>query len=529
MTTTITLILGLFVATVVFAGLATRLRMPYAIVLVLGGLVLSFIPGLPRVDMEPDLVLLLFLPPLVYASAWQTSWRDFHANLRSILLLAIGLVLLTTVFVAAIAHLLLGFSWSMAFVLGAILSPTDTVAAGAIAQRVGLPKRVLTIIEGESLLNDATALVAYTFAVAAAVTGSFQPGDATLQFFLVSLGGLAVGLIIGWPVSKLHHAIDHPPIEITITLLTPFAAYLLAELVHVSGVLATLSAGLYLSRHSSRFFSSATRLQAYALWEVLVFLLNGLLFLLIGLQLRHILEASSRLEIFSVMVESLVVSLAVVAIRLAWVFAATYIPRFLLPQLRQNDPYPGWRNVLIVAWTGLRGGISLAVALALPLTLQNGQAFPERDRLIAITFGVILATLVGQGLSLIPLARWLGGPVEETFQQELDQARLVATQAALTHMQTVEGEDWVPQAVLEHLRTHYEETQLSLKEAREDIEEQDSVTSEGHQRLLRELVQAQRMAVIAMRNQGLIGDEVFRDIENELDLEEQSLSHLVHK
>ena len=289
MTATITLVLALLVATVVCAILATRLRVPYAIVLVLAGALLSLLPGLPTVELNPDLILFLFLPPLVYSSAWQISWREFRASLRPILLLAIGLVLFTTAGVAVVAHVLLGLPWPIAFVLGAVLSPTDAVAASAIAKRMGLSPRLVTVLEGESMVNDATGLVVYTFAVAAAVTGSFQPGAAALQFVVVSLGGLVVGLAVGWPLAWLHRHLDDAPIEITITLLTPFAAYLLAEAAQVSGVLATLSAGLYLSRHSSRFFSSTTRLQANAVWNVLVFVLNGLLFLLIGLQLRHLL------------------------------------------------------------------------------------------------------------------------------------------------------------------------------------------------------------------------------------------------
>lgn len=429
MTTTITLVLALLAATVVCASLATHLRMPYAIVLVLAGAGLSLIPGLPSVALSPDLILFLFLPPLVYSSAWQISWREFRTNLRPILLLAIGLVLFTTVGVAVVAHV----PWPVAFVLGAVLSPTDAVATSAIARCMGLSPRLVTVLEGESMVNDATGLVVYTFAVAAAVRGSFQAGEASLQFVVVSLGGLLIGLVVGWPLAWLHRHLDDAPIEITITLLTPFAACLLAEVARAKALQAVLSAGLYLSRRSPRFFSSTTRLEANAVWNVLVFVLNGLLFLLIGLQLRHLLDTLGDRPLVTVIGEAALVSLAVIVLQLVWVFPAAYLPRWLFPRLRARDPYPDWRNVLVVAWAGLRGGISLAAALALPLSIQAGQPFPERDRLIALTFGVILVTLVGQGLSLIPLIHWLGVPADGTQEQERELVAALLISATMGH------------------------------------------------------------------------------------------------
>lgn len=524
MTATITLVLALLAATVVCASLATRLRVPYAIVLVLAGALLSLLPGLPTVELNPDLILFLFLPPLVYSSAWQISWREFRASLRPILLLAIGLVLFTTAGVAVVGHFLLRLPWSIAFVLGAVLSPTDAVAANAIAKRMELSPRLVTVLEGESMVNDATGLVVYTFAVAAAVTGSFQLGSASLQFVVVSLGGLMVGLVLSWPLAWLHRHLDDAPIEITITLLTPFAAYLLAEAVHVSGVLATLSAGLYLSRRSSRFFSSTTRLEANAVWNVLVFILNGLLFLLIGLQLRHLLITVGDQPLTTVIGEASLISLTVIVLRLIWVFTAAYLPRWLPPHnMRTRDPYLSWRYVLIVAWTGLRGGISLAAALALPLSLQEGQPFTERDRLIAFTFGVILATLVGQGLSLIPLIRWLRITSDETPEQERQQARRVAAQAALRRLQELADQEWVPETSLADMRGRFEE---KARHATEHLDgnlppHEEEIAS--HQRLSREVIQAERVAVIGLRDQGKIDDEILREMERELDLEDQRL------
>jgi Na+/H+ antiporter len=521
MTTTITLVLGLLVTTVVFASLATRLRVPYAILLVLGGTLLGLVPGLPEIDLEPNLILFLFLPPLVYSSAWQTSWRAFRTNMRSILLLAIGLVLFTTACVAVVAHLLLGFSWPIAFVLGAVLSPTDAVAANAIAQRMNLSRDVVTVLEGESMVNDATGLVVYTFAVAAAVTGHFSLGAASWQFALVSLGGLVIGLVVGWPIAWLHRHLDDALIEITITLLTPFAAYLLAETVHVSGVLATLSAGLYLSRHSSRFFSSTTRLQADAVWNVLIFLLNGLLFLLIGLQLRPILTTLVNHALLTIIAEVLLMSFAVIIVRLLWVFSVTYLPRWAFPRVRVRDPYPSIRTVVIVAWTGLRGGISLAAALALPLMLEGGRPFAERDLLVAITFGVILVTLIGQGLSLIPIIGWLGIATDGTPAQERQRARLFAAQAALTRLQELAGQEWVPDALLMDLRAHYEEKAAHANGHLDGTLSAHEDAFAASQRLHREIIVAERTAVIKLRDQGQIDDEALRDIERELDLEEQ--------
>ena len=521
MTSTITLVLGLLVATVIFASLATRLHIPYGILLVVEGALLGFIPGLPQVTLNPDIVLFLFLPPLIYSSAWLTSWREFHANLRPILLLSIGLVLVTMMFVALIAHVVLGLSWAVGFVLGAILAPTDAVAATAIAQRMGLARRVVTILEGESMVNDATALVAYSFAVSAVVTGNFQLGVAALEFVLVGLGGLLIGLVVAWPISWLHSRLDDAPIEITITLLTPFAAYLLAQAIHVSGVLAALSAGLYLSRRSSRFFSSDTRLQANAVWNVLVFILNGLLFLLIGLQLRQAFSATGEHSILSVLADILLVSLAVIVIRITWVFAETYIPRRLSRTFRTLDPYPDWRSVLILAWTGLRGSVSLASVLALPLIAMNNTPFPERNLLISITFGVILVTLVGQGLSLIPLIRIIKPDADESLTDEWQHAQQVMLKAALHRLQEVSDRDWVSEEQLVRLRSRYEAQMKNLQSQQDGTASEQPENGTDHLRLLNEVIRAKRNALIHLRDTGQIDDTIFRDIEHTLDLEEQ--------
>ena len=526
MPNTITLVFSLLVAIVILATVATRFRLPYAIVLVLAGLLLGFIPGLPTIHLDPALILFLFLPPLIYSSAWLTSWREFRANLRPILLLSVGLVLATTMVVAVVAHVLVGLPWPVSFVLGAVVSPTDAVAASATAQSAGLPRRLLTVIEGESMVNDATGLVVYRFAVAAVVTGSFSLVQASLQFVLVSVGGLLVGLLVGWPLAWLHRHLDDAPIEIAITLLTPFAAYLLADAIGVSGVLAVMAAGLYLSHQSARFFSSNTRLQANAVWTVLVFLLNGLVFLLIGLQLRSILDALASRAPLSLLWDALLICFTVVVVRIAWVVPAAFPSRLFRKFLRPRERPPSWRNVLIVAWTGMRGGVSLAAALALPLMIVGGGPFPERDLVIFLTFCVILATLVGQGMSLGPVIRLLHLEEDESREREHVQAHLAAAHAALARLDELATEEWVPEEELTHMRSVSEEKIKDFTVRLDGVgaaDERDRDRLAAGRRLRQEMLHAERAAVIRLRDQGRIDDEVLRLVERELDLEEQRL------
>jgi monovalent cation/hydrogen antiporter len=524
MTATIILVVSLLAVVVALSALAVRLVVPAPIVLVVGGVLLSFLPDLPTIDLAPELVLLVFLPPLIYAAAWETSWREFHANLRPILLLAIGLVLVTTSLVAVVAHVVVGLPWGVAFVLGAIVSPTDAVAASATAQRLSLARRLVTVLEGESMVNDATGLVIYRFVVAAVISGMFSLAAASVQFVVVSAGGLLLGLALSWPIAKLHRALDDALIEISITLLTPFIVYLCAEALHVSGVLAVMSAGLYLSRQSARFFSSTTRLQANAVWEVLVFLLNGLLFVLIGLQLHGILAAIAGWPLPVMLGDALVICLTVILIRVAWVVSATYLPRALSARLRQVDPYPGWRNVLLIAWAGLRGGLSLAAAFALPFTIGTGAVFPERERIIFLTFCVIVATLVVQGLGLVPLIRLLGLRADPAAGQELQYARQVAIRAALERLDGQVSDDGVPEPFVADLRGHYEDKLRRVTHAIDGGALEEDPTP-AQQRFHRAVIAAERAAVIQLRDQGRIADDVLRTIERELDLEEQRLSH----
>lgn len=369
------------------------------------------------------------------------------------------------------------------------------------------------------MVNDATGLVIYRFAVAAVVSGVFSLWDASLQFMVASVGGLLVGLAVAWPLAHLHRVLDDATIEITITLLTPFAAYLLADSLELSGVLATLSAGLYLSRRSARFFSSNTRLQANAVWNMLVFLLNGLLFLLIGLQLHAILAGIPDTALVALVWQALILCAAVIAIRVAWVFSATYLPRVLSPALRRTEPALGWRNILLIAWSGLRGGLSLAAAFALPISIRGDVAFPARQQIIFFTFCVILATLVVQGLGLRPLIRQLAIQPDHTPAQERALARKAAVRAALVRIDALAAEDGGDEGILADLQGYYED-RLRIVTAGGDSAPDEASVRARH-RLHREILAAERAAVIQLRDQGQIDDEVLRTIERELDLEEQ--------
>jgi monovalent cation/hydrogen antiporter len=518
-------VFALLVAVVALASVATRLRVPYAILLVLGGLALGFMPGLPRITLDPALVLFLFLPPLIYSSAWFTPWRDFRADLRPILLLAIGLVLACTTLVAVAAHIALGLAWSVAFVLGALVSPTDAVAASAIMQRLGVARRVVTIVEGESMVNDATGLVIYRFAVAAVVTGSFSLWQASWQFVVVSAGGILIGLLIAWPVAWLHRHLDDAPREITLTLLTPFAAYLLADALGASGVLAVLAAGLYLSRQSFTFFSPNTRLQADAVWSVLVFLFNGLVFILLGLQLHGLLGGLTRQSAAVLIGAAALTAVVVIVARLAWVAVATSVQRLLAHYALLTYRWAGWRNALLVGWAGMRGAVSLAAALALPMTLANGTPFPVRSQLIGVTFGVILVTLVGQGLSLTPLIRMLGVQGEGETEQELLLAQRDLTLAGLARLEELAATDGMPPAVVADQRAHLEQKLDRLSRPADGGDDGDGERRAGAwaaaRHLRREVISAERSALMTLRNQGKLDDEVVRRLERDLDLEEQ--------
>jgi len=514
---------GLLMAVAALGLLARKIRVAYPILLVLGGLLLGVVPGLPKVQLNPNFIFFFFLPPLLYPAALFTSWRDFRANLRPILLLAVGLVLFTTVIVGYLAHYFFGLPLSAGFVLGAIISPPDAIAASAIAERLSIPRRIVTILEGESLVNDATALVALRFAVAAVATGSFSLAHAGAQFAVVSVGGVVIGLALGWIVSWMHRHMDDAPVEVTVSFLTPYVAYLCAERAGASGVLAVVTAGLVLGWRIPEITSSSTRLQAGPFWNMIEFLLNGVVFILIGLQLPDALKALSGRAIAQLIWYALVISIAVIVIRIVWVFPATYLPR-LIPRVRAKDPNPAWRHVVLVAWTGMRGVVSLAAALSLPLTLQNGAPFPGRDLVLFLTFIVILATLVLQGLSLPFLIRWLGVVDDKAAEQEEREARLQANRAALKRLNQIAEGDPTKQDALNRVRIEYEDRIRQL-EAYEPgcMEGPRRMFSSEYELLSNEALQVERKTILALRNRDVINDEVLRRIQRDIDLAEVRL------
>jgi monovalent cation/hydrogen antiporter len=502
---------------------AERTSIPYPILLVVGGLGLGFIPGIPEIQLPPDLVLVAVLPPLLYGAAFFTSLRDLRENAFAITLLAIGLVLCTMVLVAVVAHELIpGLGWGSAFVLGAVVSPTDPTAATAIAERLGLPRRLVALIEGESLVNDGTALVAYKFAVVAVVSGSFSFADAAGTFALNVIGGIGVGLGVGFVVRHVRRKIKDPALAITLSLMSGYLAYLPAIALDVSGVLAAVTIGVYMGWYTPELTTWQTRLQGLAVWEITFFILNALLFVLVGLQLPVIVDALSGYPPARLVGWAAVVALAVIAARFLWVIPGTYLTAWTR---RKNRPIqnPG-RASVILGWAGMRGAVSLAAALALPFTTDAGDAFPNRDLIIFLTFGVILASLVVQGLSFPALLKVIGLEDEGRGEKEENKARIYATEAALARLEELADEDWVRDDTLDRIRGMFNFRRERFR-SRFDPESDGEIESRSldYQRLLRELLIAERNAVFDLRREQRIDDRVMRRVIRDLDLEEARL------
>src|SRR6266436_2316415 len=399
-------ILTCLVAVGLLALAARKIRIPYPILLTVGGLVLALVPGVPTIHLDPQLVFDLFLPPLLYPAAVYTTWRDFRANLRPILFLAIGLVLATMTATAYLFHWLAGLPLAVGFVFGAIISPPDAVAALSVTQHMRVPRKIVVILEGESLANDATSFISFRFAVAAVMTGHFSLAEASTRFLFVAAGGICVGLATGWLATQVQRRLDDPPVQTMFSLLTPYVAYFSGEMLHVSGILAVVIAGIYYGWRAPRILSGRMRLQALPVWEMVTFILNGVLFMLIGLQLPQVVHALAPGTATRVAGLAIVFVSVIVLVRFVWVFGATYLPRLLSPSFRCKNRAP-WQQTALIAWTGMRGADSLAGALAIPFVLYNGEPFPGRDLILLLTFCVIFATLVLQGLTLTPLVRWL--------------------------------------------------------------------------------------------------------------------------
>jgi Na+/H+ antiporter len=519
-------VLGVLLAVSALFVAAAFSDVPYPILFVLGGLSLGFVPGAPNVVLEPDLVLIIVLPPLLYSAAFFSSLRDLRRNLRSISLLSVGLVLATTFGVAAIAHALIDdISWRAAVVLGAIVSPTDPIAATSIAERFSVPRRVVTVVEGESMVNDATALIVYKFAVAAVVSGTFSLSDAAMEFIGNAVGGIAIGLAFGWLVAQVRRRLDDPPVEIALSLLTAYFAYLPAEALGVSGVLAAVTVGIYLGWRAPELVTSpSTRLQSQAVWEILVFVVNAFLFALLGLQFQQLVNSLDGYSAATLVGYGALVGATVIVLRILWVFPNTYLPRFLFPKIRAADPYPPWQYPALVSWMGMRGAVSLAAALALPLQTDAGTPFPARDLIIFLTFCVILVTLVLQGLTLPALIRALRVEDDGGAEREEIKARKHAAKAAIARIDDLAAEEWVRDETADRMRGLYD-YRLRRFAARFDDGDDGALEAQSmsYQRLRREALDAERAAVFDLRNRGVINDEVMNRVVRDLDLEDTRL------
>ncbi|HEV8460245.1 MAG TPA: Na+/H+ antiporter [Gaiellaceae bacterium] len=508
---------ALLLAFGVILVVAARSRLPVSVFLVTGGLLLGFVPGLPEINLAPDLVLVGILPPLLYSSAFFTGLRDLRSNLRPISLLAFVLVGVTTAVVAVVAHEAFDLGWAPAFALGAVVSPTDALAASEIAHHFTIPRRVVSILEGEGLVNDAMALVLYKTAVTAAVAGTFSLWDASWRLVVNVLGGIAVGLAVGYCVRQVRRRVDDAPTEVAIALISGYLAYLPAVAIGVSGVLAAVTIGVYMGWYTPQLTTTETRLSGNAFWEILVFLINAVLFALVGLQLHSIAD---RLAItWSLIGDAAWISLAVIAVRFVMVPLLAYVPRVLFRRIRERDPYPPWQVPVVISWAGVRGAVSLAAALALPVGLQ------DRDLIVFVTFAVILVTLVGQVVTMPVLLTLLHFEDDGGAEREDAKARIVAADAALARLDELVDEDWVRPDTIERMRGQYRFRSNRFRARYQGIDEDGAEEqSQAFQRLRRELLEAEREAVLGLRNEGRITEAVTQRVLRDIDLEDLRLS-----
>ena len=519
------LIAGLLVAVAGLSALARRLSIPYPIVLVVGGALFGFVPGLPEVKLDPKVVLVVFLPPLLYGAAFFANLGHIRATLRSVTLNSVALVLATMSVVAVGAHQLIdGMSWAAAFALGAVVSPTDPLAGATIMRRLGVPRRLVSSAEAEGLFNDATALVAYRVAVAAVVSGSFSLADAGLRFVAGAAGGVAIGLMVGWIIAEIRARTTDAQVSITISLLSGYAAFIPADALGLSGVIAAVTTGLYMGVRGPSIIPARTRLQGFFVWDILDFLINATLFVLVGLQLRTVVDGLGGHSPAALAGYAVAVSAIVILMRLAWFFTTPYLIRLLDRRPSQRLRRVGARPRLVVAWSGTRGAVSLAAALALPLETHAGAAFPQRNLIIFLTFCVIFSTLVVQGLSLGPLIRKLQVSDEGADEKEELRARLEATKAALAQIDALAGEDWTRDETVERMRAMYEYRKRRFAARAGKIEDDGyEDRSLAYQQMIQAVLAAQREALVRLRNEGTISNEVMNRVVREFDLEESRL------
>lgn len=507
--------------------LSQKLRVSYPIFLVIGGLMIGFMPGMPRVNIRPEIIFLIFLPPLLYEAAWFTSWHNFWRWKRSISSLAFSLVFITSTAVALVSNALIpNFSLALGFLLGGIISPPDAVAATSVLKGIDIPKRITSILEGESLLNDASSLIVFRFALAAVLTGQFVLKSAVLEFFIAAIMGIAVGLAIGILIYKMHFYLPTTPnIDAVLTVMTPYVMYLAAEQFHFSGVLAVVSGGLFLSSCSHKFLNYESRIQAYSVWSSLIFLLNGLVFILIGLQLPAIVDGLGEYSIGEAIYYGVLITLTAIVVRIVYVFPNAYIPRLFSKRIRAREAFPSPALVFIVGWSGMRGVVSLAAALSIPLMLTDGTAFPHRNLILFITFVAIFITLVFQGLTMPLLVRILNvKEIDEKIPeaQQMTEIRLRMAQISLEHLDENYSEviGKIPK-----LNRYHEQLKHTIgREERiladeEDIEERDKKRGRFNEIFL-ELVDVRRTELITIRRENIYEDEILREFEHTLDLEE---------
>ena len=508
------------------ALLARRLDVAPAILLLLAGTALAFVPGMPSPELPPELVLLLVLPPLIYSAAVAMSWREFKFNLRPIVLLAVGCVIFTAFMVAAATHYLIGLPWNVGFLLGAIVAPPDVVAPLAVARKLAIPRRIMVVLEGEGLANDATALILYRFAVAAISTGLFSFPKAIGEFSAIVVGEALFGIAVGWLSLRARRWARDPQIEITLSLITPYVAYWLPAHFGGSGVIATVACGLYMSWNGPLLISAATRLQGIFFWNLVIYLIEGLLFLLTGFQMHLLYERSKAFPLDDILIATALVTVMIVIARFAWTFPAIYVPR-MIERIRRRDPAPPWQWAFVLSFTGVRGAVSLAAALALPFTLPDGNPFPERDLILFVAFGVIFITLVGFGLGLAPVVRWLGvaeaGRSERAAEVESEIiARREALDAALKSLDDITEQRELSDDVVRLLRARHETRTSQLPNT---VDAEARLLSAAGTDLTRELISAERKFIHMLLRDGKITDETRRHIERDLDLEEASLAN----
>ena len=510
---------------VIVAVVARRINTAPSIVLVVAGIALALVPGVPRIALAPEFVLLGILPPLIYSAGVAMSWREFRFNLRPIALLAVGCVVFTACAVAALAHWVLGMPIGVAFVLGAIVAPPDVLAPLAIVRQLGIPRRLLVVLDGEGVANDATALILYRFAVAAVSTGLFSLGQAAGTFVLIVVGEIAYGIAIGWLSLRLRRWARDPRVEITLSLMTPYLAFLVPAHLGGSGVLATVATGLYVSWNGPLLIPAATRLQGIFFWDLLIYLLEGLVFLVTGLQIRTLLD---RADIFPLSEPILAIALTVIVIvaaRFVWIYPAAYLPRWLSAKVARRDPLPPWQWLFFLSFVGVRGVVSLAAALAIPLTTLSGAPFPDRDLILFITFGIIVITLVGQGLLLPSVVRWLGLGLHAADERDREQkaelaARSDALKLAQTRLEELAANKEIAPEVLAVLRARHDYRFGRLP----NVEPGPSDTASAAADVRSDLIALEREYIYQLLRDGQITDEARRRIERELDLEEASIA-----